>query len=718
MRGQVFARKYQLIELLGEGSIGASYLAEHVILRKRVTVKLFRRTFINNENAYDHLMAEASAAANISHPYLVSLFDFGISENGIPFAVMEFVDGTDIKTAIDTEGPMKPARVVRLARLICDALGHAHENGVIHRDLNPTNILLFYGADGVEMIKIVDFGIAKAGASGELEILEQQGEVLGNPAYTSPEQATGGSIDIRSDIYSFGCVLFEMLTGKPPFPGQTAQEMLNSQVMQKPKKITDIRPELKSYPELEGMIDRCLSKDPENRYESMFQLRDEIGLLSTKLDKKKRGKGNLNFILGAVGAVLLLIITGTAMFFAGKAMGGGGTESGAPARPAAVGGESSKGPSIAVAEIGRLLGRAKSLENASNAEGAIRSYENALKLCSDSAVPLDLKLSVAYPLMVLYRKQGMEKPATRLYSDIQSLVSSAADRSTEGVDATLGAEVVYQFGLLQTALGDEQSAPDDAKKHYVEGQKALKLVANVLEKSETDSPLLAEIYQRLGGLYLKTADNALALAVLEKALTAQASDKKPVQGKTKALLAKAYNALGEYQKATVEAQMAIELLGNSDVKLTGEMEAMRKQIAAMPPKPAADTTGSDASGAASVADGSDEKGAGSGDAKSAGSGDAKAAGSGDAKDPTKGDAKGAANGDAKGADKSAKGTGGSDAKGADKSAKDAEKPAKDGAKNSADKSESGDTTKSKSSDGDKSKSSGDSKSKAQSDDGW
>lgn len=613
LRGRVFAGKYQLIELLGEGSIGASYLAEHVTLRKRVTVKLFRRTFVNNENAYHHLMTEASSAAKISHPYLVSLFDFGVSDDGIPYAVMEFVDGTDIKTAIDAEGPMKPARVVRLARLICDALGHAHENGVIHRDLNSTNILLLYGADGMEMVKIVDFGIAKAGASGELEILAQQGEVLGNPAYTSPEQAIGSSIDIRSDIYSFGCVLFEMLTGKTPFPGRTAEDTLNSQVMHKPKKIFEIKPDLKSYPELSEVIDRCLSKDPESRYVSMFQLRDEIGLLSTKFEKKKRGKGNLKLILGAVGGVLLLmLVSGAAMFFVGKAAGSS-SEPSAPARPVAVSGEPARGPSIAVAEIGRLLGRARSLENADNLEGAIRSYENALKLCSDSSVPLDLKFSVAYPLMALYRKQEMEMPATRLYSDVQSVVSAAADRSTEGVDAALGAEVVYQYGMLQGSLADAQTKDDNARKHLAEAQKALRMVANVLEKSESDSPLLGGLYQRLGELYLKSGDNKDALWSLENALRNQMAEKKPVQGKTKALLARAYNALGEFQKASVEAQMSIELLGNSNVKLSSEMEAMRKQIAAMPPKPAlsSDTTSGDASGAVSPkeAEGEDAKGA-------------------------------------------------------------------------------------------------------------
>src|SRR5262249_44122221 len=153
--------------------------------------------------------------------------------------------------------------------------------------------------------------------------------------------------------------------------------------------------------------------------ESMFQLRDEIGLLATRLEKKKRDKGSPKLIAGIAAGVVLLILTGTAMFFAGKTFGGGATESSAPVPHPAASGDSSR-PSLAVAEIGRLLGRGHSFENAGNVEGAIRSYENALKLCSDSAVPLDLKLSVAYPLMTLYRKQGMEPKATRLYSDIQS----------------------------------------------------------------------------------------------------------------------------------------------------------------------------------------------------------------------------------------------------------------------------------------------------------
>jgi len=207
----------------------------------------------------------------------------------------------------------------------------------------------------------------------------------------------------------------------------------------------------------------------------------------------------------------------------------------------------------------------------------------------------------------------MEKPATRLYTDVQSVVSAAADRSTEGVDATLGAEVVYQYGMLQGSLSDTQSKDDDARKHCIEAQKALRMVANVLEKSESDSPLLGGLYQRLGELYLRSGDNKDALWSLENALRTQTAEEKPVKGKTKALLARAYNNLGEFQKASVEAQMSIELLGNSNVKLTGEMEAMRKQIAAMPPKPAApsDTSGGDASGAASPkeAEGKDAKGA-------------------------------------------------------------------------------------------------------------
>ena len=222
--GRVLDGKYRLDSFLSQGGMGGVYKATHVMLGKTVAVKLINPELVTSPDVVRRFQREARAATALNHPNIVAVFDLGQTAEGTLYIAMEFVDGPSLKSAISGGGPMAPARTVTLMRQIGSALAVAHRNKIVHRDLKPHNIMLARTDDGHEIAKLVDFGIAKT--FDEATQLTMAGDAIGTPHYMAPEQAAGQPVDARSDLYSVGIILYEMLSGEVPFNDTSAPAIL------------------------------------------------------------------------------------------------------------------------------------------------------------------------------------------------------------------------------------------------------------------------------------------------------------------------------------------------------------------------------------------------------------------------------------------------------------------------------------------------------------
>src|SRR5437773_3882136 len=253
----LFDGRYKILRKLGAGGMANVYLAEDQELGRRVAIKILNERHANDEQFVERFRREAKNAAGLSHPNIVSIFDRGEAE-GTYYIAMEYLDGRTLKELLVRNGPTPVPIAIDYARQILSALSFAHRNGIVHRDIKPHNIVV--GADG--RLKVTDFGIARSGASQ----MTEAGSIVGTAQYLSPEQARGAPVDPRSDIYSLGVVLYEMLTGKVPFSGDTPVEIAMkhlSQVPEPPSKLRDGIPH-----DLDAVVMRALAKDPDQRYGS------------------------------------------------------------------------------------------------------------------------------------------------------------------------------------------------------------------------------------------------------------------------------------------------------------------------------------------------------------------------------------------------------------------------------------------------------------------
>ena len=269
--GQTLAGKYHIEKLIKRGGMGAVYKGKHVLIDKTVAVKVLRAALALDDDVVRRFSREAKAASRISHPHAVSVTDFGESENGVVFLVMEYLDGRTLKEIIKSEGPMQLARVVEILRQVAGALDAAHEQGVVHRDLKSDNIMLSK-TNGGEWAKVLDFGIAKIQQSDSRDTdITAANLVIGTPQYMSPEQCSqSGAIDSRSDIYSLGIILYEMLSAELPFTGESPTVIMMKQVQDPPPSIRDVRPEIPAT--VSRIILKALAKQPADRFQTAGEL--------------------------------------------------------------------------------------------------------------------------------------------------------------------------------------------------------------------------------------------------------------------------------------------------------------------------------------------------------------------------------------------------------------------------------------------------------------
>ena len=270
MIGRSFG-SYRAVRVVGRGGMGVVYAAEHPLLGSQAVVKQLRPELSAQRDVIERFFNEARAASRIVHPGIVRIFDFGYSEDGTAYFVMEYLDGESVGARLARSGSVPEVHAVRLARQIASALAAAHEAGIIHRDLKPDNVFLVSdeAVAGGERAKILDFGIAKLGGDvGEGVAVTRTGALLGSPLYMSPEQCRGtGEVDARADIYALGCLLFAMVTGRPPFLGQGVGEIIGKHIYEQPPRPRELVPGLSAG--LDALIMRALEKDPERRHPSM-----------------------------------------------------------------------------------------------------------------------------------------------------------------------------------------------------------------------------------------------------------------------------------------------------------------------------------------------------------------------------------------------------------------------------------------------------------------
>ena len=272
--------RYKIEALIGVGGMGAVYRGRHETMGKTLAIKVLHEDAVANKKAVLRFDQEARAASTLAHPHLVSVYDYGVTDDGAPYLVMDYLDGISLGTIIRDEGRLEPTRALTIFIQIAEAIGHAHKKGVIHRDLKPSNVIITKTDREEDFVKIVDFGIAKlmtATGGAEENSLTQTGEIFGSPLYMSPEQCTGQKLDQRSDIYSLGCLMYETLSGRPPLQGANPVQTIMMHVQDDAPPLTGTLPtNVELPPGLASVVMRCLLKSADERYQSADALISDL----------------------------------------------------------------------------------------------------------------------------------------------------------------------------------------------------------------------------------------------------------------------------------------------------------------------------------------------------------------------------------------------------------------------------------------------------------
>jgi len=271
--GEKLSSRYEVLEVIGEGGMGTVYKVRHVFTNRLEALKLMN-SGVKSSVAPARFQQEARAACAFSHPNAVAVYDFDLLPDGRPYMAMEYVDGINLADWLDKHGPMDYKLVQDICAQVGKALAAAHERGVIHRDVKPSNIMIKGDQPGKVSAKVVDFGIAKVvTTSGGTDVsLTATGQVFGSPQHMSPEQCMGTEVDARSDIYSLGCVMYQLLTGRPAHTGDNPLAIIYSRLNDHPLSFKDVAPNLVIPAEMERIVFKALERDPNERYQNMQEL--------------------------------------------------------------------------------------------------------------------------------------------------------------------------------------------------------------------------------------------------------------------------------------------------------------------------------------------------------------------------------------------------------------------------------------------------------------
>ena len=268
--GQILGEKYRVDAILGQGGMGVVVRCTHLGLDEQVAIKMLRRDVLDDYDAVTRFIREAQAASKLKSEYVARVTDVGTFETGVPYMIMEYLEGHDLGELIDERGAFPLPWSVELVLQACEALAEAHSLNIVHRDVKPTNLFVTWRPDGSALLKVLDFGISKAPYGTDMNLTQTQ-SLLGTPAYMSPEQMRSArQVDTRTDIWSLGTVLYELLEGRRPFEAETFSEMVVKVSVDEPAAM------VKTPPQLQPVLLKCLAKTPEQRYQTMGELGHDL----------------------------------------------------------------------------------------------------------------------------------------------------------------------------------------------------------------------------------------------------------------------------------------------------------------------------------------------------------------------------------------------------------------------------------------------------------
>ncbi len=280
--GSIIQSRYEVEEPIGRGGMSSVYRARDMSNGQKVAFKVMHAHLLDNPANVRRFRREAQAANKAKHPHAVKIFDVGVTPNGSPYIIMDYLDGPSLSDVIAEQGKLPVERCLKIFIQACEGMSHVHELGILHRDLKPSNIVLVEENGEKDYVKVVDFGIAKVLADEARSTLSKTptGHALGSPPYMSPEQCRGIAVDKRADVYSMGCLMYEALTGRVPLEGETIVETMYKQVHELPKSLQNVDADVRLVERLEKILFKALSKDPNSRQQSMDELKHELESLS------------------------------------------------------------------------------------------------------------------------------------------------------------------------------------------------------------------------------------------------------------------------------------------------------------------------------------------------------------------------------------------------------------------------------------------------------
>ncbi|HEY9785537.1 MAG TPA: protein kinase, partial [Candidatus Obscuribacterales bacterium] len=328
--GEVLNDQYELVSILGYGGMSVVYKARDNKLQKFVAVKMLLPHLMLQAQSMQRFKQEAHSASSLNHPNIVTIHNYGEAPNGQPYLVMDLLTGRSLSAIIKSEGKISVDRALHIFTQLASALSHAHQKGIIHRDLKPSNIILVELDGNKDIVKIVDFGIAKLLPQEGRDVvsLTQTGDVFGSPLYMSPEQCKGDKLDARADVYSMGCLMYEALAGQPPINGDNILEVLYRHMNEVPKDFKSLKLNPSVPQRLEAIIFKTLAKDPAMRYQTMQALLDDLtqfrnarqsslwGKIATQFELlrlKQRPRSKSEIAIGIIATVSLILFLACAV---------------------------------------------------------------------------------------------------------------------------------------------------------------------------------------------------------------------------------------------------------------------------------------------------------------------------------------------------------------------------------------------------------------------
>ena len=534
--GAVFGGKYKVIDKIGSGGMGGVYRAEHQLMNRIVALKVLRSNLAHDEILLKRFHHEAKAASQISHPNAVTLFDYGV-DNDSPYLVMEYIEGMTLKGLIAAEAPLDIERVGDILHQICAALNEAHKAGIIHRDIKPDNFMVRKNDRGEDVVKVLDFGVAKSVGMGDMgdANLTQAGMIIGTPQYISPEQCQGKILDPRCDIYSLGICVYEMLTGDVPFRAPTVLELLVKVLHHGADPIRTFKPDLNIPPEIDKAVMKSIEKDRDLRYATALEFYEAYDNAIPRFIKKEKKTA-------LIAAAALCVVLGVGLVYA--------------------------------------LNRAPVSEDTKKVEALAEAVKKAEKEKADALKRIEALRSKGAELL----KQNDLEKADAIKKQQEAAESAELEKETALWQAQVAKEQAEK-ALAEARKGQAENAnalkvqQEAARKAEEEKQKAIKQAEEAKREAERQAEALRKKGEEEKALALKIQQEAQAQAEKEKEIALKKAEKErdALIHEQEEMAKKAEKEKDEALKQAAAARAELEKLSAAAKKAESERaDAMRQ----------------------------------------------------------------------------------------------------------------------------------------------